>query len=168
MPVSLVAILLFAVHEYLGFGPGGMERVAAYPEVIWLIMFGFYVSRSHYSYGSSHRQLSQATSTSWRGRGLTINLPQVSQTPSRLRLPAAGRLPRARKNLPYSVTVSPLGGVGPLRTFTAKKPMPLGLSLSPAGTISGTPTQSGIRRLTVEVMDGTSTAEKTFTLPVGR
>ena len=45
MPVSLVAIVLFALHEYLGFGPGGMERLAAYPEVIWLISFGFYISQ---------------------------------------------------------------------------------------------------------------------------
>jgi hypothetical membrane protein len=51
-PVSLVAIVLYALHEYLGFGPGGMERVAAYPEVIWLISFGFYISRSHYSHRS--------------------------------------------------------------------------------------------------------------------
>ena len=53
-PVSLVAILLFALHEYLGFGPGGMERIAAYPEVVWLIMFGFYVGQNHYLYGSAH------------------------------------------------------------------------------------------------------------------
>lgn len=52
-PVSLTAILLYALHEYLGFGPGGMERVAAYPEVIWLISFGFYISRSHYAHGSA-------------------------------------------------------------------------------------------------------------------
>jgi hypothetical membrane protein len=42
MPVALVAIALYALHEYLGFGPGGMERIAAYPEVIWLIAFGTY------------------------------------------------------------------------------------------------------------------------------
>jgi hypothetical membrane protein len=42
MPVAIIAIALYALHEYLGFGPGGMERIAAYPEVIWLIAFGSY------------------------------------------------------------------------------------------------------------------------------
>jgi hypothetical membrane protein len=59
MPISLVAILLFALHEYLGFGPGGMERIAAYPEVIWLIMFGSYISRCHSSDGSGYHSASR-------------------------------------------------------------------------------------------------------------
>ncbi len=57
MPIALVAIVLYALHEYLGFGPGGMERLAAYPEVIWLISFGVYISHSHYSNNSAHRTL---------------------------------------------------------------------------------------------------------------
>ncbi len=163
-PVSLVAILLYALHEYLGFGPGGMERVAAYPEVIWLIMFGFFVSRSHYSNASSHRPLLEETSM-WLDRGFSVSVPDVS---TRLRLPAVGRLPKARKNQPYAVTLRPLGGIGQQRTFVAKKPMPPGLALSEDGEISGDPTESGLRRVTVKVTDGPSTAEKTYTLFVGR
>lgn len=55
MPIALVAIALYVLHEYLGFGPGGMERIAAYPEVIWLISFGIYISHSHWKRGSAHR-----------------------------------------------------------------------------------------------------------------
>jgi hypothetical membrane protein len=167
MPVSLVAILLFAIHEYLGFGPGGMERIAAYPEVIWLIMFGFSISRSNYSHGSAHRPAGQAFTTTWLGRSFTVNQPQ-EEIFSRLRLPAAGRLPRARRTFPYSVTIHPLGGTGQERTFTPKTPMPADLDLSSDGTISGILRESGFRRLKVAVTDGSSTAEKTFTLPVGR
>ncbi len=46
--LSLVALLLFACHRYFGLGAGGMERVAAYPETIWMIRFGIYISRDHY------------------------------------------------------------------------------------------------------------------------
>jgi hypothetical membrane protein len=46
--VSLVALLLFACDRYFGLGAGGMERIAAYPETIWMIWFGIYISRDHY------------------------------------------------------------------------------------------------------------------------
>jgi hypothetical membrane protein len=58
MPVAMVAIVLLAIREYLGFGPGGMERIATYPEVIWLISFGFFISHSHFSQRSLDRQAS--------------------------------------------------------------------------------------------------------------
>jgi hypothetical membrane protein len=45
--LSLAALLLFAAHEYLGLGAGTMERLAAYPETLWMLCFGIYVSRSH-------------------------------------------------------------------------------------------------------------------------
>jgi hypothetical membrane protein len=37
---SLVALTLFATGVYLGLGPGGMERMIAYPILLWLIAFG--------------------------------------------------------------------------------------------------------------------------------
>ena len=46
--ISLVALLLFACDRDFGLGPGGMERLAAYPETIWMIRFGIYISRDHY------------------------------------------------------------------------------------------------------------------------
>lgn len=46
-PLAIVALILFAAKQYLGIGEGTMERIAAYPETIWLIVFGTYISRSH-------------------------------------------------------------------------------------------------------------------------
>ncbi len=46
--VALVALSLFLTHTYLGLGQGGMERVLAYPQTIWLIVFGLYMSRDRY------------------------------------------------------------------------------------------------------------------------
>ncbi len=45
--VSIVALVLFASHRDLGIGAGGMERVAAYPQTVWLIRFGAYQFRPH-------------------------------------------------------------------------------------------------------------------------
>ena len=103
MPVSLVAIVLFALHEYLGFGPGGMEQLAAYPEVIWLISFGFYILRSHYSNGSAHRAL-QSIRAARVGSGADGHAGPI---PPRLRLPARGRLPDGRVDSNYQCHVDP-------------------------------------------------------------
>ena len=46
-PIALVALVLFALHVYLGLGRGGMERAAAYPEAVWLIVFGIYIGADH-------------------------------------------------------------------------------------------------------------------------
>ncbi len=45
--ISLVAFLLFISHTYLGLGIGGMERLVAYPQTMWLIVFGVYISNNH-------------------------------------------------------------------------------------------------------------------------
>lgn len=41
--VGLAGLLLFLSHAYLGLGIGGMERVTAYPQDIWLVVFGGYL-----------------------------------------------------------------------------------------------------------------------------
>lgn len=46
--ISLIAFVLFITHTYLGIGIGGMERLVAHPQTIWLIVFGIYMSRSHF------------------------------------------------------------------------------------------------------------------------
>lgn len=46
--ISLSALWLLVIHQYLGIGLGGMERLAAYPQTIWLILFGLYMTGSHY------------------------------------------------------------------------------------------------------------------------
>jgi hypothetical membrane protein len=43
--VSLVALALYASAHYLGVGVGGMERIVAYPQTFWLILFGTYLLR---------------------------------------------------------------------------------------------------------------------------
>ena len=53
--VSLVAALAFRFHHYFGLGPGGMERIAQYPESVWLIMLGLYLTRDHYLKGFTER-----------------------------------------------------------------------------------------------------------------
>lgn len=46
--VALVALLLFLTHTYLRLGIGGMERLTAYPQTVWLIIFGIYSLRQHF------------------------------------------------------------------------------------------------------------------------
>jgi hypothetical membrane protein len=47
--ISITAMVLFGTHRYFGLGAGSMERIAAYPETVWLIRFGLYISRNHFS-----------------------------------------------------------------------------------------------------------------------
>ncbi len=44
---SLISLVLFTSHIYLGLGVGGMERIVAYPQTMWLIVFGVYISSNH-------------------------------------------------------------------------------------------------------------------------
>lgn len=46
--VGLVGLVLFLTNHYLGLDIGGMERVTAYPQSIWLVSFGVYMSRNHF------------------------------------------------------------------------------------------------------------------------
>ncbi len=163
MPVSLVAGLLFALSAYLGFGKGGMERIAAYPEVIWLISFGFYIARSHLSHDSAHRAL---LSVKYTTAGRTYN-ETADLIPPRLRFPARGRLPDGRVGSPYDITIAPIGGTGRQRTFTEDPNVAPGLHLSTEGRITGTPTRRGRNRLHIEVRDSDGIPiRKTFTLIV--
>jgi hypothetical membrane protein len=43
--VALVALCLFLTHHRFFLGLGGMERVVAYPQTVWLIVFGLYMSQ---------------------------------------------------------------------------------------------------------------------------
>jgi len=52
--IALAALALFYSGHYLGLGLGGMERVVAYPQTIWLIALGLYMSRSHYLKRRAH------------------------------------------------------------------------------------------------------------------
>jgi hypothetical membrane protein len=41
--VALTALAFYATGHFLGLGVGGMERVVAYPQTIWLIILGLYL-----------------------------------------------------------------------------------------------------------------------------
>jgi hypothetical membrane protein len=41
--VSLLALVLFASGNYFGLGRGGMERLIAYPTLLWSVAFGGYL-----------------------------------------------------------------------------------------------------------------------------
>ena len=45
--ISLLAFILFAFGVHLGFGAGTIERIASYPQTIWLVFFGIYMTSSH-------------------------------------------------------------------------------------------------------------------------
>jgi hypothetical membrane protein len=44
--LTLLALFLFSSGYYLGIGPGGMERMIAYPALLWLVGFGAYLMKS--------------------------------------------------------------------------------------------------------------------------
>ncbi|HEV2354452.1 MAG TPA: hypothetical protein VGR89_09425, partial [Puia sp.] len=46
--ISIAGLALVTSKIYFGIGYGGMERVAAYPQTIWLIVFGLYMSANHF------------------------------------------------------------------------------------------------------------------------
>jgi hypothetical membrane protein len=51
--IALVALALFTTHTYLGLGLGGMERLVAHPQTIWLIAFGVYMSKDRFRHATS-------------------------------------------------------------------------------------------------------------------
>jgi Putative Ig domain len=65
--------------------------------------------------------------------------------------PAA--LPAAVINVPYSATLTSVGGMGPFTWAMSSGTLPPGLTLSPAGVISGTPTVLGPTTFKVQVTD---------------
>lgn len=54
--IALIALGLFVTHHYLGLGLGAMERITAYPQTVWLVIFGLYMSRNHFRSGRSSIQ----------------------------------------------------------------------------------------------------------------
>lgn len=46
--IALVALVFFAGHDYIGIGEGGMERMLSYPQTIWMMVFGLYMTRNHF------------------------------------------------------------------------------------------------------------------------
>ena len=75
---------------------------------------------------------------------LTVHPPQIA-------IPTTS-LPFGVVNTPYSATLTATGGILPYM-WSIEGVLPSGLTLNPNGTISGTPTASGIFDFTVQVRD---------------
>lgn len=54
--VLLAGISIAGKHQF-GIGGGALERLAQYPESVWLILFGFYISRNHYRRGMHEKRI---------------------------------------------------------------------------------------------------------------
>jgi hypothetical protein len=91
--VLLAGITIAGKHQF-GIGGGALERLAQYPESLWLILFGFYISRNHQRNGvigrhfklSGERPPKNAT-IRWAGRESansvrTGNSPQLQPQPA--------------------------------------------------------------------------------------
>lgn len=46
--IALIALPFFFSDHYGNLGIGGTERIVAYPQTIWLIVFGLYISKNHF------------------------------------------------------------------------------------------------------------------------
>jgi hypothetical protein len=88
---------------------------------------------------------------------ITVSPPVISVTPATL---TAGTVGTA-----YSQSLSPSGGQTPytFATTVASGALPAGLSLGTGGTISGTPTASGVFTFTVSGTDSSTTTHASFT-----
>ncbi|RNL62283.1 hypothetical protein EFK50_10895 [Nocardioides marmoriginsengisoli] len=80
----------------------------------------------------------------------------------------ASALPKGKVGTPYAVTLVATGGKPGYGWALASGKLPLGLSLSSGGTISGTPTKTGFSSFTVKVTDASGKViSRTFSLSVG-
>jgi hypothetical membrane protein len=68
--VVLLAGISIAGNHQFGVGAGALERAAQYPESVWLILFGFYISRdhfradvigNHFKFSDAHRSMERRT-----------------------------------------------------------------------------------------------------------
>src|SRR5215472_5791740 len=92
---------------------------------------------------------------------ITINPPTPPTITTSSPLPA-GTVSQA-----YSRTLQASGGCGTLSWMVSQGALPPGLTLSPTGTISGTPTNAGTSNFTVRVTDALSqSATKAFSLTI--
>jgi uncharacterized repeat protein (TIGR01451 family) len=98
--------------------------------------------------------------TGSRSYTLVINLcPQISIEPQ--------TLPAAVSGSAYSQTLTAIGGTAPY-TFTLTGSLPIGMSLSSAGVLSGTPSQTGSFPITVTAKDANNcTGVRPYTLTSG-
>jgi hypothetical protein len=91
--IVLLAGISIVGNRHFGVGAGTLERAAQYPESVWLILFGVYISRDHFrthvigrhfTFSESHRDAERRTLTgAFRAsrRPATDDIPPASSTP---------------------------------------------------------------------------------------
>ncbi|MCS7026039.1 MAG: Ig domain-containing protein [Bryobacteraceae bacterium] len=85
----------------------------------------------------------------------------------RLSILTPAQLPPGSVRTPYRETLTASGGIAPFSWTLLNGALPLGVTLTTGGEITGTPTSAGLFTFTVQVTDGTNTtASRTFTLNV--
>jgi Putative Ig domain len=105
-----------------------------------------------------------AAQTASKALSITIN-PAAGPPPT---ITTASPLPAGTILVPYSQTLAASGGTPPYTWSLASGTLPAGLTLSPAGVISGIPTSAGTANFVVQVADSASqTATKSFSLTIG-
>jgi len=72
---SITALILFAFNRPFGLGPGTMERLAAYPQVVWMIAFGLYVWRFN---PRAEYERHQRAATQQFGGAESMDAPQLT------------------------------------------------------------------------------------------
>ncbi len=82
--------------------------------------------------------------------------------------PAGPQPPDGSLAQPYSFTLAASGGASPYTFLVVSGNLPLGLALSPAGVLAGTPTQSGLYRFTIRAVDSAAASGTSdFALRIG-
>lgn len=98
------------------------------------------------SFGITVTATDAATCTGSKAYTLTINCPTITLSP--------GTLTSATAGTAYSKTITASGGTGPYTYELTSGALPVGLSLSTAGVLSGTTAQTGTFPLTIRATDG--------------
>ncbi|MBY0507460.1 MAG: putative Ig domain-containing protein [Bryobacteraceae bacterium] len=83
-------------------------------------------------------------------------------------LSLSGELPNGTLGIPYAVTLVPGSGVGPFSISLVSGTLPPGLTLLPAGIVSGTPSSTGSYAFVIRVRDAAGDQiQRAFTLQIG-
>ncbi len=83
---------------------------------------------------------------------ITVSCPPLSIT-------STSPLPQGTQGSPYSFQFTSAGGIAPRTWSLLSGTLPVGLTLSSTGLLSGTPTSSGVSGFTVQVVDSCSTPQ---------
>lgn len=102
------------------------------------------------TYGFQVQAADQTGATATKVFGLIVSAGLVISTNA--------QLPSAVPNVPYSQTLEATGGTAPYQWIVTGGALPPGLSLSPGGVLSGTPTSAGNYAFQVTVTDATSSS----------